>query len=175
EPIFEVGLVLLPGQAVDPGGGPTLEGVEAVPEQVDRHVVQQGGEPRTLIPACHLSHTLQGDPRIEPALRPGCGLRQRVPLSRSPSLHRLRGRVVPGVVRRLPGYYATVRLPTGVHAGIAVCDLPRPTRRPIADGYQWDLPFPAQRVSTHAQGLRLRGVLGRLADSAALGVAFRLA
>src|SRR5262249_42286333 len=133
------------------------------------------GEPRTLVPACHLSHTLQGDPRIEPALGPGCGLRQRVPLSRSPSLHRLRGRVVPVVVRRLPRYYAIVRLPTGVHVRLEVIDLPRPPRPTIGDGCLWDLPFPVPRVSTHAQGLRLRGVLGRLAKDAPLGVAFRLA
>ena len=117
EPIFEVDLVLLPGHAVDPGGRFALQRVEAFPEQVDRHMVQQGGEPRTPIPACHLSHTLQGDRRIEPALSPGRGLRHRVPLGRSPSLHRLRRRVVPVFVRRLLRYYATVRLPTGVHAG----------------------------------------------------------
>jgi len=36
-----------------------------------------------------------------------------------------------------------------------------------------DLPIPVQRVSTHAQGLRLRGTFARLATSAMLGVAFR--
>src|SRR5512147_2197824 len=131
-------------------------------------VVQQGSEPRTPVPACHLSHTLQGDPRIEPALRPGCGLRQRVPLSRSPSLHRLRGRVVTVVVWLLPRYYAIVRLPAGVHVGLEVDDLPRPTRPTIGGGCPRDLPFPVRRVSTRAQGLRLRGVLGRLANDAAL-------
>ena len=131
DPLFKVDLVLLPGRAVDTGGRMALQRVEAFPEQVNRDMVQQGGEPRTPIPACHLSHTLQGDPRIEPALSPGCGLRQHVPLSRPPSLHRLRGRVVPVIVRRLPRYYAVVRLPTGVHVGLEVNDLPRPTRPTI--------------------------------------------
>ena len=54
-------------------------------------------------------------------------------------------------------YYATVRLPTGVHAGRTVTDLLRPTRRTICGGYLWDLPVPVQGVSTHAQGLRPRG------------------
>jgi hypothetical protein len=77
-------------------------------------------------------------------------------------------------VRRLPRYYAVVRLPPGVHAGRTADGLPRPTPRDKPGGYLRDLPFPVQRVSTHAQGLRLRGVLGRLADRVAFGVAFRL-
>src|SRR5262249_8063479 len=46
--------------------------------------------------------------------------------------------------------------------------------RPICDGCLRDLPVPVHAVSTHAQGLRLRGVLRRLARSAPDGVAFRL-
>ena len=40
DPLFKVDLVLLPGQAVDPGGRMALERVEAFPKQVDRHMVQ---------------------------------------------------------------------------------------------------------------------------------------
>src|SRR5262249_42961570 len=108
------------------------------------------------------------------ALCPECGRLHRVPLSRSPSLHRLRRRVNPGSVRRLLWYYATVRLPKGVRAGGTVVDLLRPTRR-TTSGYPWDLPLPVRRASTRAQGLRLRGVRGRLAHDAARGVAFRVA
>ena len=174
EPIFEADVVLLPRDAVNSRGRFVLEREEAFPESLDGHVVQQGGEPCTPVPACHLSHTIQSGQRIEPALCPGCGRLHRVPLGRSPSLHHLRRRVGPGSVRRLLRYYATVRLPRGVRAGGTVMDLLRPTRRTIS-GYPWDLPFPVRRVSTHAQGLRLRGVRGRLADDAVLGVAFRFA
>src|SRR5262249_22933743 len=112
--------------------------------------------------------------RVGPALRPGRGPRQRAPLGRSPSLHLLRRCRGHTLVQRLLRYYAIVRLPRGVHAGSTVVDLVRPTRR-WTGGYPWDLPFPVRRVSTHAQGLRLRGVRGRLANTVALGVAFRFA
>src|SRR6516165_6171817 len=108
------------------------------------------------------SHTIQSDQRIQPALRPGCGRLHRVPLGRSPSLHHVRRCLVHTLVRRFLRHYAIVRLPTGVHAGSTVVDLFRPTRR-TTSGYPWDLPFLVRRVSTHAQGLRLRGVGGWLA------------
>ena len=118
------------------------------------------------------SRTLSSEHRVGPALRPERGPRQRAPLGRSPSLHHLRRCHGRTLVRRLLRYYAIVRLPRGVHAGSTVVDLFRPTRR-LTGGYPWDLPFPVRRVSTHAQGLRLRGVRGRLACNATNGVAFR--
>src|SRR5262245_28883416 len=174
EPIFEVGVVLLPGGPVDPGGCLVLEREEAFRTSSAGHEVQQGAEPCTPVSACCVSHTVQGVQRIEPALRPGCGRLHRVPLGRSPSLHRLRGCLGRTVVRRSPRYYAIVRLPAGVRAEGTVIDLLRPTRL-TTGGYLWDLPFPVRRVSTRAQGLRLRGVRGRLADVAAFGVAFYVA
>src|SRR5262249_20809634 len=58
-----------------------------------------------------------GGRSCENALRPARGLRQRVSLRRSPSLHPLRRRWRSVLVRRLLRYYATVRLPNAVHAG----------------------------------------------------------
>src|SRR5262249_46593016 len=106
---------------------------------------------------------------------PGRGLRHRVPLGRPPSLHRLRGRAELASVRRLPRYYAVVRLPTGVRAGRTALGLPQPTHRDEPGGYLRDLPFPARGVSTHTPGLRLRGVRRPLAEGATAGVAFRFA
>src|SRR5262249_51158323 len=85
-----------------------------------------------------------------------------------------RRRVIPGSVRQLLWYYATVRLPRGVRAGGTVIDLLRPTRR-TTGGDPRGLPFPLRRGFTPAQGLRPRRVPGRPAPVAAVGVAFRLA
>jgi hypothetical protein len=57
------------------------------------------------------------------------------------------------------GTNASVRLPGGIHAGLAALRLLRPTRLTISGGYLWDLPVPVQRVSTHAQVVRLRETL----------------
>src|SRR5262249_16474316 len=98
------------------------------------------------------AHTLSASRQVDPALSPGRGRLRRVSLDRSPSLHRLRGRVIPVVVRRLPRYYATVRLPTSVHARRTATDLLRPTQPARAGGYSWDLPFPVLRGSTPGPG-----------------------
>jgi hypothetical protein len=60
EPIFEVRIVLLPCNAIDSRRRFVLEREEAFLESLDSHVVQQGGEPCTPVPACCLSHTIQG-------------------------------------------------------------------------------------------------------------------
>src|SRR5437764_15343773 len=80
EPIFEANVVLLPRHAVDPGCRFVLEREEAFLKSLDGHVVQQGGEPCTPVPACGLSHTIQSVWRIEPALCPECGRAHRSPL-----------------------------------------------------------------------------------------------
>src|SRR5262249_10320018 len=77
------------------------------------------------------THPLPKEQHAYPALSPARGPELCVPLGRSPSLHRLRQ--PHAFVRRLPRYYATVRLPTGVHAGRAVNDLLRPIRHTRAD------------------------------------------
>src|SRR5262249_13140209 len=165
--------VLRPGQAIDSWSRLLLESIEAVPEQIDRDMVKQGGEPRPLVLACRFAHTLQPGRPVNPALRPARGLQQHVSLSRLPSLRHLRGRWLSALVRWLLRYYATARLPNAVHAGRAAGGLLRPARRTIGEGQRWDLPVPVQGVSTHAQGLRLRGVRDRLAGGADPGVAFR--
>src|SRR6516165_4103055 len=142
--IVEAGLVLRPGHAVHARSRLPLEGIEAVSEQIDRDMVKQGGEPRTLVPACRFAHTLQPGRPVNPALRPARGLRQRVSLSRSPSLHHPRGRWRSVLVRWLLRYYATVRLPNAEHAGRTAGGLLRPARRTIRDGQRWDLPVPVQ-------------------------------
>lgn len=118
------------------------------------------------------THTLSSERHASPGLSPARGPEARVPLGWSPSLHRLRQ--PHAFVRRLLWYYATVRLPASVHAGRTAQGLFRPTFRPIGGRCPRDLPVPVRRVSTHAQSLRLRGIHGRLALSAARGVAFRL-
>jgi hypothetical protein len=60
EPIFEAGLVLIPCDAVDSWGRLVFEREESFLKSFDCHMVQQGGEPCTPVPACHLSHTIQG-------------------------------------------------------------------------------------------------------------------
>jgi len=58
--------VLPPRHSVNAGGRLPLEGAEAFPEQVDVDMVQQGSEPHTLIPACHLSRRATSRTRNRP-------------------------------------------------------------------------------------------------------------
>ena len=81
----------------------------------------------------------------------------RVPLGQTPSLHRLRGRLL-SFVRRLPRYYGPVRLPTAVHHRIAALALPMRPAAPSPREQPWDLPVPVHGGSAHAEGLRPRGV-----------------
>jgi hypothetical protein len=57
--------------------------------------------------------------REHPALRPAPGMLDHVPLGPFPSLHLLRRSLGATFVRRLPRYYAAVRLPAPVHHGRA--------------------------------------------------------
>ena len=175
KPVFEANFVLRPCDPIHTGSCPAPEREEAGPELIGRHVVEQGGEPSTPIQACCLSHASETGRRALPAPCPGRGGLTRVPLGRPPSLHPLRQRgFCPALVRGFRRYYAAVRLPRDVHAGLLVCRLPRPTLLSVCDGYPWDLPVPGRRASPHAQGLRLRGVRGGLARRVRYGVAFRL-
>ena len=125
--LIQVRLVLLPRHAIDSGCSIPLQGVEAVPQQIDGDVVEQRGEPRPLIFTCCLTHTEQVAQLADPALSPGRGRLLDVLLGRSPSLHALRQRL-PAVVRTLRRYYATVRLPAGVHVGLLAHGLLQPAR-----------------------------------------------
>jgi len=115
-----------------------------------------------LIFPCCLTHTVQVAQLADPALSPGRGRLPNVLLGRLPSLHALRPRL-PALVRTLRRYYATVRLPTGVHVGLLAHGLLQPARRIFRDGRRWGLPVLARGVSMHATGLRLRRVRPMLA------------
>src|SRR5262249_10295413 len=130
--VVDIGFVLLPRDAIAARGRVALERVEAPDKQRDVKVMQQGGEPRILVPASDFAHSLQAGRHVGPALCRGRGRLPRVPLSWWPSLHRLRRS--PTVVRRLPRYYAAIRLPRAVHVGVAGCALSRPIPRRISEG-----------------------------------------
>src|SRR3984957_2514904 len=148
--LIQVRLVLLPRHATDSWCSSSLQGVEALPQQIDGDVVEQRGEPRPLIFACCLTHTEQVAQLADPALSPGRGRLPDVLLGRLPSLHVLR-RQLPTLVRTLRRYYATVRLPTGVHVGLPAHGLLQPARH--LDGHRLGLPVLARGVSMHARGL----------------------
>src|ERR1700677_566974 len=154
--------VLVPRHTIDSGRRISLQGVVAVPQQIDSNVVEQRGEPRPLVLTCCLTHTKQVAQLADPALSPGRGRLSDVLLGRLPSLHALRWRL-PTVVRTLRRYYATVRLPTYVHVGLPAHSLLQPARAFFCCGRRWGLPVLARGVSMHARGLRLRRVLRMLA------------
>src|SRR5262249_62236624 len=71
--------------------------------------------------------------RGDPALSRGRGRLPGVLLGRLPSPHALRRRL-PTFVRTLRRYYATVRLPAGVHVGLLAHNLLQPARRVFTMG-----------------------------------------
>src|SRR5690242_5182921 len=109
EPRLEIGLVVLPCQAVDAGRRAALECEERHPEQIDAEMVEEGGEPLLPPLPCGLPYALQRLGHASPVLRPARALLARVPLGTRPSPHRLRARsLATGVVRRLRRYYGGV-------------------------------------------------------------------
>ena len=114
--ILQPGLILLPRRAVHPRCRFPLQCVKALPEQIDREVVKQGGELHLLVFLRGFPHTRQPLGHACPAL---CRVRARltsVLLVQRPSLPILRRR--PSVlVRMIHRYYATVRLLGDVHTG----------------------------------------------------------
>src|SRR5579862_5113284 len=110
---FHALLILLPCHPVHSWCGLPLQRVVAVPEQSDRHMVQQCGELLLLIPAGCFPHTSEPLGHAFPTLCPERVSLFGVPLGRTASLHTLRQGLLP-LVRMLRWYYQLVRLPTGV-------------------------------------------------------------
>src|SRR5262249_4366669 len=67
---IQVRLVLLPRQTIDSGRGFSLQGVVAIPQQIDGDVVEQRGEPHLLVLTCCPTHTVQVAQLADPALSP---------------------------------------------------------------------------------------------------------
>src|SRR5262249_24826758 len=80
DPVVDVGSVLLPRDTIAAWGRLALERVEAPDEQRDVEVMQQGGEPRILVPTSDFTHSLQAGRHVGPALSRGRGRLPRVPL-----------------------------------------------------------------------------------------------
>src|SRR2546423_184762 len=143
--------ILLPRHSVHSRRSLSLQRVIAVPEQADRHVMQQGGELLLLVPAGCFPHTSKPLGHAIPTLCPVRVGLFGVPLGRTASLHPLRRGSLP-IVRVFRRYYPFVRLPTGVRAGLIARRLLQPVR-PTAAGHQRGLPVLAHGISRHAWGL----------------------
>jgi hypothetical protein len=59
ESIFQPGFILSPGHAVHSGRGSTFQAVEAFPQQVDVHMVEQGREPFLFVLPRSFAHTIE--------------------------------------------------------------------------------------------------------------------
>jgi hypothetical protein len=135
-------------------------------------MVQERAEPLSLISSCDWTYPLERTVRTFPALCPECVLLGRAPLGPTPSLHRLRSRSL-GLVRRLPRYYGSIRLPTGVHHRLKSCDLPtRSADLANAEAHGISR-FPASCFRTCTGSVTARGP-GASCLGDARGVAFRL-
>ncbi len=156
----EVGLelraVVLPCDVVDARCCIPLQREEGRPESVKVDVVQERGEPRSLVSNSGLTYTVERLERLSPALSPARLRLVRVPRGQAPSLHRRRGQIA-GVVRRLRWYYGPVRLPRTVHRRVVALGRSDAARRANRGGRCRALPVLAQRVSVRATGLRPRG------------------
>src|SRR5215471_12187077 len=123
EPELEIRLVVLPRDAIHPGGGFALQRVERRLQGIDIDVVEKRGEPLLLTLPCCLSYAVQRLGHANPALRPVRALLGHVPLGPRPWLHRLRSRL-PGLVRRLHSYYGGGRPPVFVHHRLRLLAFP---------------------------------------------------
>src|SRR5215207_7394268 len=121
--LFEVLPLVVPRHAVDPRRGPRVQHPVGRPQAVNIDVVQERGEPHTLVLPCDSAHAIQRTWRAHSGPVSGARFAGRVSLAQAPSLHRLRRRHA-GVVRRLRRYYGPVRLPMAVHLRLAALAFP---------------------------------------------------
>src|SRR5512144_1873618 len=160
---FKVCRIGLPRQPVHPGGGVALEYEERFSEQIDAEVVEERGELLLLPLLSCFPYASERLGHTSPTLCPVCALLACFPLGPRPWLHRLRRRL-PGIVRRLPGYYRGVILPAVVHHRLRLLAFPMRTRAATissAAGRPWDLPVPVQEASAHARVCDHAGSSGR--------------
>src|SRR6266853_3143718 len=124
EIVLEGLAVVPPRLSIDPGRGFLLQ-AEVGPAQRVRvvDVVQKRREPQLLILTCSLTYPLQRTERVFPARCPGRVLLGQVPFGQTSSLHPLRCRLS-GVVRGLPRYSRSVRLPWFVRHRRTSLDFP---------------------------------------------------
>ena len=135
ESILQSGFILLPRHAIDSRCSLALQGVEAVPQQIDGQMVEQSGEPFLLPFSCCLPHTVQPLGHALPALcRVHAGWND-VLLGLCPSLPSLRRRL-PLLVRLVHGYYGTVRLLLNVHVRRSVYGLRGPVLLAVSQDVQ---------------------------------------
>jgi hypothetical protein len=128
--LLEIQPVLQPRDPVHPGRGPRVQRPVGRPQAIDINVVQQRGEPCSLVLLCDTAHAVKRTWPVHSGSESGAGFADRVPLAQAPSLHRLRGRLG-GVVRQLHRYYEPVRLLAPVHRGITRLSVPHATLRPL--------------------------------------------
>src|SRR5581483_637090 len=105
--LLEIQPVLQPRDPVHPGRGLRVQRPIGLPEAIDVNVVQQRGEPCSLVLLCDSTHAIERTWRALPGSESGARFARSVPLAQAPSLHHLRGRLR-GVVRRLHRYYEPV-------------------------------------------------------------------
>jgi len=84
----------------------------------------------------HRPHAFQLTGHDTPVLSPVRVSLELVPFDQSPSLHPLRGGWLSRLVRRLRGYYDSVRLPMFVHRQITSLDLLTRSARHLADKHR---------------------------------------
>src|ERR1035438_1126378 len=108
EPTLQPGLILSPRDAIYPRCSLPLQGVKAVPQQIDRHMVKQSGKPFLLPFPCCLTHTVPSLGHSFPALCRARVGRSDVLLGPRPSLPHLRRRLLL-FVRQVHRYYDAVR------------------------------------------------------------------
>src|SRR5260370_30510889 len=126
--ILQSGFILLPCDAIYSWGSFPLQGVKAIPEQPDRHMVEQSRELHLLTVPCCVAHTRQPLGHACLALsRVRAGLMS-VLLDQRPSLPTLRRRF-PAFFRMIHPYCSAVRLLADMHAGRTALAF---TRRPVA-------------------------------------------